>query len=234
MKKGTIVLVRHGESRMNELNRFTGWIDIPLSKKGIDEAHMVADHCAQFDYDVAFTSDLERAHETLLIILSHQRRIGLFQHGGDQRYLRMEDAPRSFFRKTIPIFTTEKLNEREYGTLQGLNKNSAVKEYGKKQIVQWRRGFSDRPPKGESLKDVYTRVQPYYKKNIEGRLKKREKVLVVAHGNTLRTLIKYMENIDDTDIPLVDLPTGRALVYTYTDGTYDRIEGTYQFNRPLR
>lgn len=234
MKHGTLVLVRHGESRLNELNRFTGWLDIPLSKKGLDEAHAVADHCQKFEYDAAFTSNLERAHETLLVILSHQRKIGIFNHEKDKRYCYQQKAPRKFVDKTIPIFTSEKLNERSYGDLQGLNKNSAVKTFGKTNVFNWRRGFSDRPPKGESLEDVYKRVVPYFKSSVHPLVKKGQTILITAHGNTLRALIKYIEHISNEQIPFVDLPTGRPLVYSGKKNEYKRIEGEYNFKRLLR
>ncbi len=234
MKHGKLVIIRHGESRMNELNLFTGWIDISLSKAGIDEAHSVADHCQQFDYDAAFTSHLERAHETLLIILSHQRRIGMFQHDDNPRYTRMKNAPQEFTQNTIPIFMDQNLNERYYGDLQGLNKHLAEKTFGKDLITQWRRGYSDRPPNGESLQDVYNRVVPYFQKNIHPRIRAGKAVLIVAHGNTLRAIIKFLERIPDAQIPYVNLPTAQPLVYSCINDIFNRTEGEYQFNRTLR
>lgn len=234
MKQGTLVLVRHGESRMNELNRFTGWIDIPLSEAGIQEAHVVTDHCKQFSYDAAFTSELERAHETLLIILSGQKNIGVFQHKGDERYNHLENAPDDFIANTIPIFTSEDLNERSYGDLQGLNKEAAVKKFGEDHVFKWRRGFSYRPPNGESLEDVYKRVIPYFEKEIHPRIKEGQTILVAAHGNTLRALIKFLEKIEDDQIPFVDLPTGHPIVYSYTKDVFTREEGEFTLKRPLR
>lgn len=232
-KHGYLVLVRHGESRLNKLNRFTGWIDIPLSEAGIKEASQCAEHCRRFDYHAAFTSHLERAHETLLIILSHQRRIGVFQHE-DKRYNGLTYAPPEFIKKTFPIFADIQLNERAYGELQGLNKNTAARTYGKSQVLQWRRGFKDRPPKGESLKDVYERVIPYFEKEIHPRVNRGETILIAAHGNTLRAVIKFLEHIDDDQIPFVDLPTAHPLVYSCIKDQFTRIEGEYRFNRPLR
>lgn len=229
-----LILVRHGESRLNELNRFTGWIDAPLSKKGFDEAHQVADHCQQFEYDVAFTSHLERAHATLLVILSHQKKIGIFQHEGNRDYNNLKKAPEEFIRETFPIFISENLNERSYGDLQGINKNVASEIFGTDKVLQWRRGFTDKPPAGESLKDVYNRAVPYFKEYIQPRIERGEKVLIVAHGNTLRAIIKFLEHIDDSQIPFVDLPTGRPLVYSYGRDQFTRVEGEYGFDRPLR
>ncbi|MBI5230505.1 MAG: 2,3-bisphosphoglycerate-dependent phosphoglycerate mutase [Candidatus Magasanikbacteria bacterium] len=234
MKHGTLVLVRHGESRLNELNIFTGLIDIPLSKKGLDEAHQVADHCRQFDYDVAFTSHLERAHETLLVILSHQKKIGIFQHEKNRSYNHFSKSPEDFIRETFLIFTSTHLNERSYGDLQGLDKALASQQFGLKKVSRWRRGFKDRPPKGESLKDVFDKVIPYFQECIHPRIGQGQKVLIVAHGNTLRAIIKFLENIEDDQIPFLDLPTGRPLIYSCVNNKFMRVEGEYSFDRPLR
>jgi len=234
IKHGTLILVRHGESRLNELNIFTGWIDIPLNKKGLDEAHRVADHCRQFDYDAAFTSHLERAHETLLIILSHQKKIGVFQHEGNLGYNHFKKAPAEFVSETFPIFTSKNLNERFYGDLQGLDKNVASRTFGTAKVLKWRRGFKDQPPKGESLQDVYNRVVPYFEKYVHPRIKRGEIILVVAHGNTLRAIIKFLEHINNDQIPFVDIPTGHPLVYSCVKDQFTRVEGEYRFNRPLR
>lgn len=234
MKHGTLVLVRHGESRLNELNIFTGWIDISLSKKGLDEAHQVADHCRQFDYDAAFTSHLERAHETLLVILSHQKKIGVFQHEKNQEYNHLGLAPKEFVREIFPIFTSKNLNERSYGDLQGLEKNAASKTFGTAKVLKWRRGFKDQPPKGESLQDVYNRTISYFGEHIHPRVKKGETILMVAHGNTLRAVIKFLEHIDDARIPFVDLPTGHPLIYSCVKDHFTRVEGEYRLDRPLR
>ncbi|MEK7547995.1 MAG: histidine phosphatase family protein [Patescibacteria group bacterium] len=234
MKHGTLVIARHGESRLNALNRFSGWLDITLNKKGLDEAHRVADHCQHFDYDTAFTSRLERAHETLSVILSHQKKIGVFQHKEDHRYNHLKKTPKKFVHEILPVFTSENLNERSYGDLQGLDKNVASQMFGTVKVLKWRRDFKERPPGGESLQDVYNRVTVYFEKNIHPRIKQGEKVLVVAHGNTLRAIIKFLEHIDDNQIPFVDLPTGQPLVYSCRKNQFARIEGEYRFDRPLR
>lgn len=234
MKRGTLVLVRHGESRFNILNLFTGWIDVPLSVAGIKEAQCAAQHCKQFNYDVAFTSHLERAHETLLVILSEQKNIGVFQHERDARYVISGDSSAEFKEKLLPIVTSKNLNERAYGVLQGMNKQSANKKYGMEKVRAWRRGFSDRPPMGESLKDVFKRVVVYFEKNIHPRMIRGETVLIVGHGNTLRAIIKFLENIDDTKISLVDLPFAHPLVYTFDNNQFNRTDGSFTLRRPLR
>lgn len=233
-EKGTLVFVRHGESRFNELNVFTGWLDIPLSVKGIQEAHQVAEHCKQFSYDAVFTSHLERAHETLLITLARQKKIGLFDHQSAQRYDVSVGARPFLADKIIPVYTSRALNERAYGDLQGMNKTTAAKKYGTARLLKWRRGFFERPPHGESLQDVYKRVIPYVKKMIISRLKRNETLLLVGHGNTLRAVIKHIDSISDADIPFVELPFGRPLIYQYSRGRFDRVEGEYDFTRRLR
>lgn len=233
-KNGLLVLVRHGESRLNELNVFTGWIDAPLNKKGFEEAFEVSNHCSRFNYDAAFTSHLERAHGTLLAILAGQKEIGLFDHGENNLYNNMQKAPKDFIDKSFPIFMNRNLNERSYGELQGINKDEAARRFGADQVLKWRRGFGERPPGGESLQDVYGRVIPYFEEHIHSRVMSGEVVLIVAHGNTLRAVIKFLERIDDGKIPFIDIPTGRPLVYSCAKNEFVRIEGEYRFDRPLR
>lgn len=228
MKKGTLVIVRHGQSRFNELNIFTGWLDVPLSEKGMKQAHNVSNHCENFDYDVVFTSRLKRAHETLSVILSKQKRIGVFQHQSDKNYDVPDDIDTKLNNKILKVYMHEALNERSYGALQGMDKEKARKTYGEPQVFKWRRGYLDKPPQGENLKDVYKRTIPYFKSTIAPHLTKNETVLIVGHGNTLRALIKFLENIEDAKIPFVNLPLGRPLVYEFEDGKISRIEGEYE------
>jgi 2,3-bisphosphoglycerate-dependent phosphoglycerate mutase len=231
---GTLVLVRHGESRWNLDNRFTGWVDVPLSQNGIREAERVADFCQKFEYSAAFTSNLTRAQETLLIILARQDLTGVFQHSNDYRHpdwIRHSNQPSV---RDIPVYVSAELNERYYGALQGLSKRVAEKKYGKDQVLAWRRGYEDRPPGGESLKETQARVQPYLTKHILPRVRLGESVIVAAHGNTLRAVIKNLEGISDEDIAYVDLPVARPLVYHYRRGKFVRVEGDYQLSRPLR
>lgn len=219
---------------MNILNRFTGWLDVPLSENGIQEAQDLAGHCKRFDYDAAFTSNLERAHQTLLIILSSQHKIGVFSHGADERYNRLDRMPAWFKGETLPIFTSEALNERAYGELQGMNKEAAAKEFGEEQVLGWRRSFVARPPGGESLKDVYDRVVPYFETQIHPRIKAGETILMTAHGNTLRAVIKFLESISDEQIPFIELETARPVIYACEQDVFRRMEGDYRFDRPLR
>ncbi len=231
---GTLVLVRHGESRWNLGNRFTGWIDVPLSEGGIKEAGLCAVHCKRFEYAAAYTSNLARAQETLLIILSKQKRTGIFQHGRDPRYSRWIHESNRYNKNEIPIFASETLNERYYGTLQGMDKSAAEKKFGKEKVHAWRRGYVDRPPRGESLKEAHARMHPYLVKKILPKVRHGLDILVAAHGNTLRAAIKHLEGISDQDISFVDLPEAKPLVYEYGRGRFKRIEGEYGLDRPLR
>ncbi len=234
MKSGSLTLVRHGESRLNEMNRFSGWLDIPLSRHGVNEARTLAEHCSNTQYTAAFTSHLERAHETLLVILSRQKKIAIFGHENDKRYNNLSKVPKTFLSHLTHVYAGKALNERMYGDLEGLVKTEAEKRYGKEQVFQWRRGFSQRPPNGESLKDIYERVVPYFESEIHPLVKAGGTVLLVAHGNTLRALIKYFETISDEQIPFVDLPTAHPFIYNYKKGKYQRKHGEYDFMRPLR
>ena len=232
---GNIVLVRHGESRWNLDNRFTGWVDVPLSLNGIKEAERCAKHCKKFDFSVAFTSALERAHGTLHLILTQQGRTSVVQHPEDKRYGGWIRASNVFGSNDIAVYEHKYLNERYYGDLQGLNKEMAEKRYGKDQLLAWRRGYSSRPPGGgESLHDVLLRTRPYIQTKVIPHLKRGETVILVAHGNTLRSIIKMFEHISDENIAYVDLPDARPLVYSYKRGHFERTEGEYTFDRPLR
>ncbi len=232
---GHLVLVRHGESRWNKCNRFTGWVDVPLSGEGIREAGLCAKHCQEFDFSAAFTSKLERAHSTLNIILARQNRTGIVQHEHDQKFYKWQKYSNGCGTDDIPVVESTDLNERYYGSLQGMEKGEAEKKYGVQRVLEWRRGYEARPPGGgESLKETFARVHPFFIKNILPRVRRSEDVLVVAHGNTLRAMIKHLEGISEVDIAFVDLPKAKPIVYKFHAGKFVRRAGEYHFNRPLR
>lgn len=211
-----IVLIRHGESKWNKENRFTGWVDVDLTEKGVEEAHQagIALKEAGFVFDLAFTSLLMRAEKTLNIVLDE-----------------MDE-------KTIEIRKSWKLNERHYGALQGLNKAETALKYGEKQVELWRRGYDTAIPPleidsgmypgndpkyadlspteiplSENLKDVVARVVPYWNREIVPELKAGKKIIIAASGNSLRALIKHLDSISDTDIVSLNIPTAIPLVY---------------------
>jgi 2,3-bisphosphoglycerate-dependent phosphoglycerate mutase len=215
-----LVLVRHGESVWNKENRFTGWTDVDLSDKGNSEAHEAGKLLREEGYlfDVAYTSVLKRAIRTLWIIIDEL----------DQMWL--------------PVFRNWRLNERHYGALQGLNKSEMAKEYGEEQVQIWRRSYDIRPPAltpddsrysgnqlcyknidkhhiplTECLKDTVARFLPLWDEVIAPAVKSGKKVLIVAHGNSLRALVKYLDNVSDDEITGLNIPTGIPLVYELDD-----------------
>lgn len=211
-----LVLLRHGESVWNLENKFTGWTDVGLSEKGIKEAHESARWLKKdsFTFDIAYTSLLKRAISTLWIVL--------------------EDMDLMW----IPVRRSWRLNERHYGALQGLNKLEMVKKYGEKQVLTWRRSYDIQPPAltkdderfpgndsrysdlkppeiplTECLKDTVDRFLPFWHNIIVPSLKEGKKVIIAAHGNSLRALVKYLDNVSDEAIVTLNIPTGIPLVY---------------------
>jgi 2,3-bisphosphoglycerate-dependent phosphoglycerate mutase len=184
-----LILLRHGESQWNLENRFTGWVDVPLSPRGIQEAKDAGEKLRSFTFDRAFTSVLARANETLRLVLDI---IG---------------------QTAIPIEKDKALNERMYGELQGLNKAETVKKYGEAQVKIWRRSYDVPPPGGESLKDTAERVLPYYEQTIKPYLLKGDTILVAAHGNSLRALIMELEQLSREQVLELNIPTGAPLLY---------------------
>lgn len=184
-----LVLIRHGESQWNLENRFTGWVDVPLSPKGIEEAKAAGKKLAGFTFDRAFSSVLARANETLRIILEAIGQTG------------------------IPIEKDKALNERMYGELQGLNKAETAKKFGDEQVKIWRRSYDVPPPGGESLKDTAERVLPYYDSRIKPHVLQGETILIAAHGNSLRALVMQLEQLTREQVLELNIPTGAPLLY---------------------
>lgn len=184
-----LVLVRHGESEWNSLGLWTGWTDIDLTEKGREEAKKAGEKLKDIHFDYAFTSDLVRAKHTLDEIL---------------KVISQTD---------IPVIESPELKERSYGDLTGKNKWKIKEEYGDEQFMNWRRSWDYPVPNGETLKDVYNRVVPYYKKQILPLIKKGKNILIAAHGNSLRALIKELENISNQEIPKLEFGTGTVYVY---------------------
>jgi 2,3-bisphosphoglycerate-dependent phosphoglycerate mutase len=184
----TLVLVRHGQSLWNLENRFTGWVDVPLSEKGLDEARRAGELLEGFRFDVAYTSALTRAQETLRIM---QEVMGT----------------------NLPVIRDQALNERHYGDLQGLNKEDTAKRYGADQVKLWRRSYDVRPPNGESLELTARRTLPFYDRCIAGDLRLGKNVLVVAHGNSNRSIVMELDKLTGEQVVALELATGAPLVY---------------------
>ena len=209
-----LVLIRHGESQWNKENRFTGWKDVDLSEKGVEEAHAAGKllKAEGFEFDEAYTSVLKRAIRTLWITLDELDRMWL------------------------PVTKSWLLNERHYGALQGLNKAETAAQYGDEQVLIWRRSYDVPPPemdetderylgndpryagitdfpKTECLKDTVARVVPYWESDIAPKIKAGKRLIIAAHGNSLRSLVKFLDNIPDDEIVGLNIPTGIPLVY---------------------
>jgi 2,3-bisphosphoglycerate-dependent phosphoglycerate mutase len=227
-----LILIRHGQSRWNLTNKFTGWVDVPLSRLGVREAILNAKELKKIKIDVAFTSELSRAQETLLIILSSQDRTGIFLHESKKNGSHNRYATR-MNKDEIPIYSTPILNERYYGRLQGMNKAQAKIKYGEKKVLTWRRSFTGRPPGGESLADVYRKVIPYFHHEITPWIRSKNNVVVSSHGNTLRAIIKHLENISDADIAHLELSNSQPIIYRFSKGKFERAKGELSFARKV-
>ena len=189
-----LILIRHGQSEWNALNQFTGWKDPGLTITGIEEAHNAGKiiNNLKINFDLVFTSALIRAQNTAEIILKE-------------------------INQSLSTIKNQALNERNYGDLAGLNKDDARKRWGDEQVHIWRRSFDIPPPGGESLKDTGERVLPFFMKEILPYVCKGKNVLVAAHGNSLRSLIKFLDNISDEDIVKLEIPTGAPIHYVINE-----------------
>jgi len=186
-----LVLVRHGESQWNLENRFTGWVDVPLTDKGRSEARDAGEKIRQIHFDRAYTSVLQRATETLDIILEV---IG---------------------QKGLPVAYDQALNERHYGDLQGLNKAETAEKFGKEQVHVWRRSYDVAPPGGESLKDTAARTLPYFQVHILPDLRAGQNVLVSAHGNSLRSIVMELDHLNKEQVMNLNIATGVPIIYEF-------------------
>lgn len=186
---GTLILIRHGQSQWNLENRFTGWIDVPLTDAGREEARRGAELIRRYAIDRAFTSALSRAQETLQIVLD------------------------AVGQPDVPVERDQALNERHYGALQGLNKAETAKQYGDEQVHLWRRSYDVAPPQGESLKDTAARAIPYFTAKILPLVKAGKTVLVVAHGNSLRAIVMDLDTLTKEQVLGLNLETGAPIIY---------------------
>jgi 2,3-bisphosphoglycerate-dependent phosphoglycerate mutase len=184
-----LVLIRHGQSLWNLENRFTGWVDVPLTEKGREEARAAAEQVRDLRFQVAYTSVLRRAEETLEIVLRC-----------------LHQSP--------PVIRDQALNERHYGDLQGLNKAETAARYGDEQVHVWRRSYDVAPPNGESLAQTAARTLPFFERAILGDLKQGKNVLVVAHGNSNRSIVMQLDRLGPNEVVRLELATGVPLVYT--------------------
>ncbi|MEL0213101.1 MAG: 2,3-diphosphoglycerate-dependent phosphoglycerate mutase [Euryarchaeota archaeon] len=196
-----LVLIRHGQSVWNATNRFTGWTDVELSEKGEGEAATAGEQLADVRFDVVHTSGLIRAQRTAEIVMSKNRASG-----------------------EIPTKQDERLNERHYGDLQGLNKAETAEIHGAEQVHIWRRSFDIPPPGGESLEMTAERTIPYFVEEVIPDLNSGMNVLVAAHGNSLRSIVMHIEGISPEEITKLEIPTGVPMDYEFDNGEIRRLE----------
>jgi 2,3-bisphosphoglycerate-dependent phosphoglycerate mutase len=204
-----LILIRHGESEWNLENRFTGSVDVDITSRGVQEAKHAAFLIRDYRPDVAYTSVLRRAVHTLAVILDA---MGI---------------------PDLTVIRTAAFNERNYGDLQGLNKSETEKIFGARQVNLWRRSYGTAPPNWESLKDTYHRVVPFFQQHIEADLNSGKTVLIVAHGNSLRALMMYLENIDASKISEVYLPTGVPRLYQFDQNLTLKNAGYLELNAKI-
>ena len=226
-----LFLLRHLKSQWNLDKEFAGWTDNPLSKEGILAAKDIAQRLASEKIDVVYTSPLVRNMETVLRVFENltlsgaggfQDKYPLFIHL-DGRKMQAWGNFTDLNQNDVPTYVSEKLNERYYGKLQGLNKNEVAIKYGDELVHLWRRGYEQRPPGGESLKDVYNRAVPFFKKHVVRELLFGKNVLLVASHNSLRALVKYIENISDEDVANLELPFGSLVKYEFDGKKFNKI-----------
>lgn len=220
---GYLILVRHGAPCLNPDDWLYGWIDIPLSRKGIKEALDCAFKLQCIELDIAFASNLFRTQETLSIILSGQKKTGVLMHEGtvdNSGIGKVEwySYPEKFGKSVIPIYTVVAFNERYYGKLQGTKKHLMEKIYGAERLASWTWDLDSRIPEAESLQEVYERVVPYFEQNIMPSLKEEKNVIVCAHQGSLRALVKHIEGISDKNIMEVKFSTGEFVIYLFSEG----------------
>ena len=189
----TLILIRHGQSQWNLENRFTGWTDVPLTPQGEKDAVACGKSLSEFRFDLAFTSRLQRANKTLENVLKT-------------------------LKQNPPVTYDSALNERHYGDLQGLNKAETAARYGQDQVKLWRRSFATRPPNGESIEDCIRRTNPFFIQYIEPHLKEGKTVIIAAHGNSLRPIMRYLENLDDTETAEREIGLCTPYIYYFEEG----------------
>ena len=217
-----LILMRHGQSEWNKKNVFTGWVDIPLSEEGIQEAIEGGKAIADLPIDVIFTSTLIRAQMTGMLAMyqHHAGKIPVIQHQGEGR---LQDWATNYGEtETIPVYEAWELNERYYGELQGLNKDAMREKYGAEQVHIWRRSYATPPPNGEALKDTAERTLPYFHDKIIPALKAGQNAFVPAHGNSLRSIMMELDSLSEDEVVSLEIPTGVPIIYDYQDGKFTK------------
>ena len=233
-----LILMRHGQSMWNAAKLFTGWVDVPLTNVGIDEAIQGGKDIAHLAIDEVHTSTLIRAQMTAMLALAQHNggKTPVFQYpqpeGGVENVSQNEARMIQWAQingdqdseNVLPIFVSWQLNERMYGDLQGLNKDDTRQKYGDEQVHIWRRSYDVPPPNGESLELTAQRTLPYLEKSIMPSLQSGKNVFVAAHGNSLRSIIMSLEGLSQEQVLSLEVPTGIPIVYEYSDNQWNRLQ----------
>lgn len=227
MEKGKLVLLRHGKSDWNQKNRFTGWVDVPLSKDGIKEAQKAGKAISHIPIDLIFVSSLMRAQMTAMIAMTEHesQKTPVLLHQGEGK---LEEWGKIYDPKarteTIPVVKAWEINERMYGELQGLDKDETRAKFGADQVKIWRRSFDTPPPNGESLEMTAKRSIPYFEENIVPLLKEGKNILVSAHGNSLRSIVMFLDDLTKEEVLELEIPTGVPLCYAFEGENWKKEE----------
>jgi 2,3-bisphosphoglycerate-dependent phosphoglycerate mutase len=209
-----LLLLRHFQSQWNLENRFTGWVDIPLAQLDLAKVKEIAEKVANAKIDVVFSSPLVRNQTTVSKVLEYMgEEYPIFFHleGKAEKWAKFNDIKKGY----LPVYLSQALNERCYGKLQGLNKELTAQKYGAERVKLWRRSFNQSPPGGESLKDVFKRAVPFYRRYVEKTLREDKNVLIVASHNSLRALLKYIEKVSDQEIINKEIPCAGIIEYEF-------------------
>lgn len=222
-----LILLRHGQSKWNKLNRFTGWVDIDLTPEGIEEAINAGEEIKKIPIDVVYTSTLVRAQMTATLAMSRHasQKPLIFMHSkGKEKEWGTDHCLEEALEEGIPTYMSWHLNERYYGKLQGMNKDEARKEFGKEQVHIWRRSFDVPPPEGESLELTLKRTLPYFQETIVKALEKGLNVLIAAHGNSLRSIVMFLDKLSKEEVLKLEIPTGHPLIYEFDHSEFKKIK----------
>ncbi len=231
-----LILMRHGQSMWNSAGLFTGWVDVPLTNKGIDEAIDGGKKIADYDIDEVHVSTLIRAQMTAMLALAqnNHHKTPVFQYpAGDEDKVSENEARMIEWAQIkgaessaniLPVYVSWQLNERMYGDLQGLNKAATRAKYGDEQVHIWRRSYDVPPPNGESLELTAARTIPYLEQNIIPQLAAGKSLFVAAHGNSLRSIIMSIESLSEDQVLSLEVPTGLPIIYAYESGAWSKLD----------
>ncbi|KAL2498786.1 Phosphoglycerate mutase family protein [Abeliophyllum distichum] len=223
--ESALILIRHGESMWNEKNLFTGCVDVPLTTKGVEEAIEAGKRISNLPLDIIYMSALLRSQMTAMLALTEHRcmKVPIIMHEEtEQARIWSQIYSEGTKKQSIPVVKAWQLNERMYGELQGLNKQETAEKYGKEQVHKWRRSYDVQPPNGESLEMCLGRAVSFFKEHIEPQLLRGRHVMVVAHANSLRSIIMYLDKLTPQEVINLELSTGVPMLYIYKDRNFIR------------